>query len=254
MDSTLGYSIDRKFSNTQRIKTGIFGLDGLISGGFPRNTITLVSGPPGSGKTILCLQFLYQGIEEGNKCLFFTLDKKVGKLLNQATEIGIDFQPAIEKDQIKFLFLDTTKKSVYDLMADEILSKKYDRIVLDSLTQLSEIPLYMKSPDDKSNIKVITHNEFPIEDFITVRRFHLQHILNALETNDSTALVTSEVNFDSSLCSRDGITEFLVDGVIFLNFDNTMNRRKLSVMKMRSTKHSLKPHDIEIDIGGIKII
>jgi KaiC/GvpD/RAD55 family RecA-like ATPase len=82
----------------------------------------------------------------------------------------------------------------------------------------------------------------------------LQHILNALETTDSTSLVTSEVNYDSLLCSRDGITEFLVDGVILLNFDTTMNRRKLSVMKMRSTKHTLKPHDIEIDTGGINLL
>ncbi|MCK5112548.1 MAG: AAA family ATPase, partial [Thermoplasmatales archaeon] len=48
-------------SNIERVKTGISGLDDLISGGLPKDTITLVSGPPGSGKTILCCQFLYKG-------------------------------------------------------------------------------------------------------------------------------------------------------------------------------------------------
>ena len=58
----------------------------------------------------------------------------------------------------------------------------------------------------------------------------------------------------SSLFSRDGISEFLADGVIILSFDPTMNRRKMSVMKMRNTKHTLKPHDIEIKEGGICFI
>ena len=89
---------------------------------------------------------------------------------------------------------------------------------------------------------------------IPVRRLHLRSILNALETADSTSMVTSEVNLGSSLCSRDGISEFLVDGVVLLSFDPTMDRRKLSVMKMRSTRHTLKPQNIEIGTGGIKII
>ena len=68
MDSTSEYNIDRNYTTTlERIKTGIPGLDSIISGGIPKNTITLISGPPGSGKTILCLQFLYQGIEEGDR-------------------------------------------------------------------------------------------------------------------------------------------------------------------------------------------
>ncbi len=255
MDSTSEYNVDRKYTDTsERIKTGIPGLDSLISGGIPKCTITLISGPPGSGKTILCLQFIYKGIEEGDKCLFFTLDKKVGKLLNQARELGIDFQPAIEKGQIKFLFLDICKKFVYETMTNEILSGKYDRIVLDSLTQLSEVPLYIKNPDNTSAISIITPDEYSLKDKIPVRRGHIRYILNALETADSTSLVTSEVNHGSSLCSRDGISEFLVDGVVLCSFDSTMDRRKLSVMKMRSTKHTLKPHDIEIGIGGIKII
>jgi KaiC/GvpD/RAD55 family RecA-like ATPase len=78
--------------------------------------------------------------------------------------------------------------------------------------------------------------------------------MNALETSESTSVVTSELPMGSSLLSRDGISEFLADGVISLNFDTTMDRRKLSVMKMRNTKHTLKPHDIVISEGGISFI
>ena len=258
MDSTTEYYIDRGHTPTleklERIKTGIPGLDEIILGGLPKNTITLVSGPPGSGKTILCCQFLHQGIEEGERCLFFTLDRKVEKLINQARELGFDFQPAMEKGQIKFLFLNINKKLVYETMTNEILTGEYDRIILDSITQLSEMPLYVKNIERQNNISIVTPEEYPSESNIPVRRLHLRYILNALETSKSTSVVTSELPVGSSLFSRDGMSEFLVDGVIILSFDPTMDRRKLSVMKMRSTKHTLKPHDIEIGKDGIKIV
>ena len=78
--------------------------------------------------------------------------------------------------------------------------------------------------------------------------------MDALETAETTSIVTSELPMGSSLLSRDGISEFLADGVITLNFDPTMDRRKLSVMKMRNTKHTLRPQDIEIGEGGIRFI
>ena len=88
----------------ERINTGIEGLDVLIEGGLPKNSITLVSGPPGGGKSIFCFQFLYDGIKKGEKCLFLTLDKKVENILIQARELGFDFNNAMEKEQAKFLF------------------------------------------------------------------------------------------------------------------------------------------------------
>jgi KaiC/GvpD/RAD55 family RecA-like ATPase len=81
----------------ERVKTGIKGLDELLLGGFPKESITLISGPPGSGKSIFCYQFIAKGIEEGDKCLYLTLDKKIEGLLVQAAELGITFDSAIEK-------------------------------------------------------------------------------------------------------------------------------------------------------------
>jgi KaiC/GvpD/RAD55 family RecA-like ATPase len=78
--------------------------------------------------------------------------------------------------------------------------------------------------------------------------------MNALETSRCTAVVTSELPCGSTNYSRDGLSEFLADGVIVLNLDPTMDRRKLSIMKMRSTKHTLKPQNIEIGRGGIQIV
>lgn len=66
--------------------------------------------------------------------------------------------------------------------------------------------------------------------------------------------MTSEIPEGSRSLSRDTISEFLVDGIILLDLDMTMDRRKLTVRKMRATKHSLKPQNITIATGGIKFV
>ena len=238
----------------ERIKTGVYGLDDLISGGVPKSSITLVSGPPGSGKSIICCQFLYQGIVSGDKCLFLTLDKRVEGLLSQAKKLGLDFQPAMEKGQIKFLYLNINKKLIYETMINEILSGNYDRVVLDSITPLSEMPIYVSNLNVANEINTTDMDEVTPEGGFTMRRLHLHYIMSALETANCTSMITSELPSGSNNLSRDGLSEFLADGVIVLSLDPTMDRRKLSVMKMRSTKHTLKPQDIEFGRGGIKII
>ena len=238
----------------ERVSTGISGLDNILQGGIPQNSTTLVSGPPGTGKSIFCFQFLYEGIKQGEKCLFLTLDKEVEGLLVQAKELGFDFQPAIEQQLVKFLFLNINQKLVYETMTNEILSGEYKRVVLDSITPLSEMPIYLKNVDSVSDVSIVSPEEFPSDGNIPIRRLHLRYILNTIENVHSTAVVTSELPVGSSLLSRDGISEFLADGVIVLSLDPTMDRRKLSVMKMRNTKHTLKPQDIIIDQGGIRIV
>jgi circadian clock protein KaiC len=238
-----------------RISTGIQGLDSIIQGGFPKNSTTLVSGPAGGGKSIFCFQFLFEGIKNGEKCIFLSLDKKSEGLLVQAKKLGFDFQQAIENNQAKFLYLNISKKFVYETMANEIIQGDYDRIVLDSITPLSEMPMVMR-PSEETNIdsSMVNFEDFPEDVSLPIRRLHLRFIISALESSNSTAVITSELPTGSSLLSRDGISEFLTDGVITLSLDPTMNRRKIAVMKMRNTKHTLKPHDILIDYGGIKIV
>jgi KaiC/GvpD/RAD55 family RecA-like ATPase len=239
----------------KRIKTGIEGLDNLIEGGLPENTVTLVSGPPGSGKTIFCFHFLSKGLGSGERCLFLTLDNKAEKLIIQAQKLGFDFQSAMENGILKFVFLDINKKFVYDVMTKEILSGEYDRIVLDSITPLADMPIFVEKTELVESADLILHDgDFSSTMMLPTTRLHLYYIMNLLNTVHCTSLVTSELPYGSFSLSRDGISEFLVDGVILLNFDPVMDRRKISVMKMRNTHHSLKPRDIKIDEGGIKLL
>jgi len=247
-------NLQKKGCDFERVKTGVNGLDNLIQGGFPKESITLVSGPPGGGKSIFCFQFIYEGIKNNEKCLFLSLDKKSEGLIIQAKGLGFDFQPAIEQKKANFMYLNINKKFVYEKMTNEIMSGDYDRIVLDSITPLSEMPMYIRDTEESGiDTSLVNPDEMPKGTNLPTRRLHLRYIINALESSKSTSVVTSELPVGSNMLSRDGISEFLADGVIKLSFDPTMDRRKLSVMKMRNTKHTLKPQDMIIDSGGIRL-
>jgi len=58
-----------------KAKSGIWGLDNILSGGFSRGHVFLVEGAPGTGKTTVALQFLMEGAKAGEKCLYITLSE-----------------------------------------------------------------------------------------------------------------------------------------------------------------------------------
>jgi circadian clock protein KaiC len=237
-----------------RVTTGINELDNLISGGLPKNSITLVSGTPGSGKTILCYQYLWQGINNNEKCLFITSDERVSYIIKQANQLGFDFNPFIEQGLIKFIYLDVDKSEVYREIEEQIRSGQYTRVVLDSLTPVSEVPVWVSgvheiipTDDATDTIKYPTGS-------IPATRMHIRRIMTMLSKENCTAVVTSEIPEGSRCLSRDSVSEFIADGIILLDLDTTMDRRKLTVRKMRSTNHTLKPHEIKITEGGIKFL
>ncbi|MFX0202935.1 MAG: RAD55 family ATPase, partial [Candidatus Hodarchaeota archaeon] len=63
-----------------RVSTGIRGLDKMLRGGLVPNRAYIVSGPPGSGKTILSSQFLVDGVEGGERVLFVALEEPPNEL------------------------------------------------------------------------------------------------------------------------------------------------------------------------------
>lgn len=242
----------KQSNSIQRVTTGIPHLDTMVQGGFPDQSITLVSGSPGAGKSIFCFHFLFEGVKKNEKVLYLTLDKQEEGLIFQAKNLGFDFQEAIEQGTAKFRYLDINQKLIYESMNEEILKGDYDRIVLDSITPLSEMPMYFRNSEySPSNFSIV--NSKNSTSTRTPQRRHLRYIMNALETSGATSVVTSELQLGSTALSRDGISEFLADGVITLSYDTTMDRRKLSIIKMRNTKHSLKPQNMTITDNGITL-
>src|ERR1700709_516247 len=71
-----------------KARTGIWGLDNILSGGFSRGHIFLVEGAPGTGKTTVALQFLLEGSRAGEKSLYITLSETERELREGAKSHG----------------------------------------------------------------------------------------------------------------------------------------------------------------------
>jgi len=238
-----------------RANTGINGLDELLNGGFPSGSITLVSGTPGTGKTIVCFQYIEAGIKNGENCLYLTSDEPVPNLLNDSRKLGFDFQSAIDNEQLKFMYLDIDRHNIHKEMEEEINTGKYDRVVLDSLSPVTETPIWMVNNGNEviPSSNSMTTTTLPI-DSIQATRIHLRRLIGILKKDKCTSMVTTEIPEGSRDLSRDSISEFLVDGILVLDLDTTMDRRKLTIRKMRGTKHTLKPHEIGIGEQGISLL
>jgi len=238
----------------QRVRTGIGNLDNVLQGGLPSNSITLISGTPGSGKTILCFQYLWEGLKNNENCLFLTSDERIENIKKQATELGYDLQQWVASGKLRFIYLDLDKPSFHKDIEAEMRTGNFTRVVLDSLTPVSEVPVWVSGVHEIIPSETTKDTQKYPAGSIPATRMHIRRILTLLGKENCTALVTSEVPEGSRALSRDTISEFLVDGIIKLDLDVAMDRRKLTIRKMRATKHTLKPHDITITEGGIQFL
>jgi KaiC/GvpD/RAD55 family RecA-like ATPase len=88
---------------TERVTTGIPGLDQLLEGGYPKGRSILITGDPGTGKTIFALQFLVEGLRRGEKGIYVAADEGPTDILEQAASLGWDLEKHIEQKEVAIL-------------------------------------------------------------------------------------------------------------------------------------------------------
>ena len=135
---------------TSKAKTGIWGLDDILSGGFSRGHVFLVEGAPGTGKTTIALQFLMEGAQAGEKCLYITLSETERELREGAASHGWALDDAIEVFELlppeSLLDSEQQQSLLYssDLELGETTKQIFEaverarpsRVVLDSLSEI----------------------------------------------------------------------------------------------------------------------
>jgi circadian clock protein KaiC len=134
----------------QKAKTGIWGLDDILSGGFSRGHLFLVEGAPGTGKTTIALQFLLEGARAGEKCLYITLSETERELREGAASHGWTIGDGVEVFELlppeSLLDAEQQQSLLYssDLELGETTQQIFDaverarpsRVVLDSLSEI----------------------------------------------------------------------------------------------------------------------
>ena len=249
----------------QKLKTGIPGLDPLIGGGVPIDSVVLISGSPGTGKTIMALQFLAEGCMKHNqRGLYISFEEREEKIRDQASQFGWDFKKLEKNGMLKVINISSlTLGQIFIEMKRAMDASKPRRMVIDSITYMAlsaqsrrRVVDLEKVPEDElvastGNAPAPTSSEWY---GLAVRKM-LIDLVKLLEEKNICTLLVSEVSKNSEWYSRDTLSEFACDGILQLKATSIGSemQRTLEIVKMRNTKINGGIYDFEFDRNGLSI-
>ncbi len=234
----------------RKLQSGIVGLDVMLAGGFPEGNVVLILGEPGTGKTILCTQYLHWGaLQKDEKGIFFGMNEPKARLMAEMQGLGMNL--AKLEGQGKFAYVDATEvrripeqtrvgripvggrelglANLLDLMQEGIDKLSPKRIVVDSISDLVF--------------------RFPkLED----RRSAVLDIVESLQSTGATCLLTSELMATGDVRTLQP-EEYLAEGVLLLRIVKK-GVRTVQVLKMRGSKIDTMPRPFVIRENGLDIL
>ena len=241
-----------------RTKTGIQGLDKALKGGFPEGNMVLVSGGAGTGKSTLCLQFLVNGAQLfGEKGLYVSTEQKKDELIKHGEQFGWDLKGLFEKNLLKNLYFDITGGDDFmHTLETTIKEFKPKRIVIDSMTTLTDA-LIIGGLGEKGTFSFVqiaeTISPIPRTEQIITKSI-LFKMIAELKKHGVTTLLTSELPEDVKAFSADGVSEFITDGVLILQYlgVGAIDFRSMLIRKMRYSDHDKAALLYDISAKGIE--
>lgn len=230
----------------EKLPTGIPGFDLVAKGGLPRSRTTLVAGTTGSAKTVFAVQFLVEGIKEGEPGVFVTFEESPADIRRNMASFGWDI--AAWEAQAKWFFMDAS-------LQPEEVGTEAGPFELGAL--LTRIEAGVKKIGAKRVALDSLGAIFSQFRDATVVRSELFRVGAVLKRLGVTSVVTSERTHDYGEISRFGVEEFAADNVILLRnvLEEEKRRRTLEILKFRGTDHQKGEFPFTVlTRGGINII
>lgn len=222
-------------STDVRVTSGVVELDSMCEGGFLRDSVVLVSGATGTGKTLLVSEFMGGGAERNEKCLLFAFEESPEQLMRNATGWGIDYAEMERKGLLKIVCTYPETQGLEDHLVaikQAIDEFKPDRLAVDSLSALERV----STPKG--------YREFVIG------------LTSFIKQDQITALLTATT---PTLTGGSSITEAhistITDSIILLRYVEIHGvvRRGLVVLKMRGSFHDKDIREFTIDGNGMHV-
>lgn len=224
---------------TKRVKTGCEGLDRILRGGLLEGSTTLIEGSAGTGKTTLALQFIMQGVAEGEHGLIFTFEQFPEQYFDCAAELGWDLRTLQKDGKLEVIFtspeafleeLEEGEGRIPKLIAD----KQTKRVAVDSVTHFERL-----APGDIGELRGIE-----------------TEIVNALKREECTTLLLKE---NANILGKWDVSlnkiPFIVDTYILLRYLELQSeiKRCLMILKMRGSDHDKDIIEYQIETGGLRL-
>lgn len=219
----------------EKLITGIPGFDEILKGGLNEKSAVLLTGGPGTGKSIFCLQFIYEGAKKGEAGVYITSEEDEESLRKYAKSIGMDIEKYEKQGLIHLVKQSISNKKLVSIATPlDIIKKDHvKRVVLDSLTLFQ----YTHVAGDYDYRKEVI--EF----------------LELMKGLDITLLATSEkiiTNLDTMKYEPE---DFLFHGLVVMVKirKSSTFERCIYVVKLRGQDHLMDIFPFTIGLGGIKV-
>lgn len=235
MYSRLNQKLTQKTS-TKRSSLCNPAIDEMLGGGVLDGSTTLVVGISGTGKSVLGMEFLSKGAEEGKKGLLVTLDEHSGQICRNADGLGLKFTEYVNRGDIEILY-DTPM----ELDVDEhfykikklIEDNNIERVVIDSLAAYEAA-----QPEESHEFAFSLAAYFKDRLIVSLLNFECPELLGISQISDELK------------------ASALVDNIILLNYVeiSTMIRRAMTIPKARGSKPDQRTREFIIQAGGITVL
>ena len=236
----------------ERLSTGIIGLDEKMQGGLFKGSVTLVTGKAGTGKTSVSVSFLYEGAKNNERGIYITSEERIVDIKNDVLAMfGWNLESLEQKGLIKFISIKPSLPS--KKVSGEDLAMYVRMYIIDLIDKIETAVKEFRS--QRLVIDSLSLIEMFIEDKYLCRVAMIE-LLDSLREVGVTSVVTGTTSETSEELSGGGIIEFLVDGIIKLDFVPVAEefKRTLNIRKMRRTDHSIFIHPFEVAKDGLRII
>ncbi|HTE45158.1 MAG TPA: circadian clock protein KaiC [Gemmatimonadaceae bacterium] len=225
----------RQKSSNVRISSGNATLDDMCGGGFFRDSVILVSGATGTGKTLTVTQFLNGGASHGERCLLLAFEESREQLFRNAISWGVDFEK-MEQDGLLRVVCDYPEVAGLEdwlvTIQRTIEEFKPTRVALDSLSAIERV----------GTIKAFREFVIGLTSFIKQ-----QEIVGLLTSTTPTLMGGTSIT--------EGHISTLTDSIILLRYVEMFGemKRGLTVLKMRGSSHDRGIREFTIDASGMHV-
>ena len=222
--------------STERIATGIPRLDAMLGGrGFFRGSSILLTGTPGTGKTIIASNFAQAAARRGERVLFFSFEESPNQIVRNMHSIGLRLEPLVKRGLLRF---HSARPSLYGLemhlatMFKEIATFQPHVVIMDPITSL------MDAGTDSEGKGMVTR------------------LIDYLKAGQVTSLFTSLTQGGHALQQSETAMSSLMDAWVLLqDFEGNGERnRVLYVLKARGMAHSNQIREFLISDHGVDLV